>query len=420
MTRASLTDSPPAGGRQARARRPVYTRRHHAGPGDDQEFPERGQPDWGPDNRQQFSALTAYCEVEVLATIAVSGRPAGRALVEAGRLFTVPRRDRIAGLEVLHPRTLFVPKLPSTTRLLYAASVAPYVARYRGRIDVILASWAYPDGWAAVVLAGLGRARGGEYLMRTSTWWPGCRAAADVALGPAPRRGRGVCEPRAGPRDRRAGGRRGRIAVVYNGVTAALFRVADRAAARAELGLPPAPRIIVSVANLKRQKGVLDFLDGSPRWPHRRDDIAVLVLVGEGDDRERCEQPRPAAIDRGGDRRVILAGARPTPRSAAGWRRADSSPCRAGPRARRASPMEALACGRRVVATTVGGIPDLVAITRARRAGRAARPAGARRRARPGRPRRGLRPGRDRRRVPFGDWHASAGRLYGVLEQAVG
>ena len=36
---------------------------------------------------------------------------------------------------------------------LYAASLAPLLTRYRGAIDVVLATWAYPDGFGGVVLA---------------------------------------------------------------------------------------------------------------------------------------------------------------------------------------------------------------------------------------------------------------------------
>src|SRR5581483_7419924 len=74
----------------------------------------------------------------------------------AGKLAAVPRAETIAGLHVTHPRTLFVPRLGHAAwGPLYAASIAPALARHRGHVDVVLGSWAYPDGFAAVIAAGL-------------------------------------------------------------------------------------------------------------------------------------------------------------------------------------------------------------------------------------------------------------------------
>jgi hypothetical protein len=58
------------------------------------------------------------------------------------------------GIDVTHPRTLFVPRLAHATwGPLYAASIAPLLGRHRGKFDVVLGSWAYPDGFAAVIAA---------------------------------------------------------------------------------------------------------------------------------------------------------------------------------------------------------------------------------------------------------------------------
>ena len=66
------------------------------------------------------------------------------------------RRVELDGLVVDHPRFYFPPKiLQSTYGRLFEASVAPTfhrrVAEFRP--DLVFASWAYPDGWAAVRLA---------------------------------------------------------------------------------------------------------------------------------------------------------------------------------------------------------------------------------------------------------------------------
>src|SRR5262249_19560431 len=117
-------------------------------------FPNALEPLSAPFNRQQLAALGRKCDVEVLATIPwFPGASLAGRLSATGRLAGVPQRDRIDGLEVAHPRTLYVPRVGHALSAgLYAASVLPALLRRRGRFDVLLGSWAYPDGVAAVAL----------------------------------------------------------------------------------------------------------------------------------------------------------------------------------------------------------------------------------------------------------------------------
>src|SRR5262249_14293030 len=120
-------------------------------------FPNAVEPLSSPFNRQQFAALGRLCEVEVLA--AIPWFPGARAFGRwsaAGRLSGVPARDILEVLSVAHPRLLFLPRTGhSLTGALYAASILPAVLARRARVDVVLGSWAYPDGVAAIALASL-------------------------------------------------------------------------------------------------------------------------------------------------------------------------------------------------------------------------------------------------------------------------
>ena len=90
-------------------------------------FPNAAEPTSAPFNRQQIAALAARCEVEVLGTI--PWYPGAGLLARwssAGRIARVPRREVIDGIEVRHPRTLFVPRaLHGLWAPMYAASLAP-------------------------------------------------------------------------------------------------------------------------------------------------------------------------------------------------------------------------------------------------------------------------------------------------------
>jgi glycosyltransferase involved in cell wall biosynthesis len=268
-------------------------------------FPNLVEPLSAPFNRQQFAALARRCELEVAATIPwFPGAGLLSRWSSAGKLAKVPRHEEIAGISVSHPRTLFVPRLAhGFWGPLYAASIAPALPRYRGKVDVVLGSWAYPDGFAAVIAARLlgvpavVKLHGSDINVmaklpgpRRQTAWALSRAARVVAVS------RPLADEVAA-----LGVPREKVAIVMNGVDSDLFHVRDRAAARSELGLPPGPMVLY-VGNLKPEKGVLDL---ATAWEQvaRALPEARLVLVGGGPLRTALEARLPP--------RTTLAGAQP-------------------------------------------------------------------------------------------------------------
>jgi glycosyltransferase involved in cell wall biosynthesis len=150
----------------------------------------------------------------------------------------------------------------------------------------------------------------------------------------------------------------GRIAYVPNGVRlepgVAPTR-AGRLAVRRELGLPPKARLVGFVGRLAAEKGPGDFLDACALIAAQSDD-ARFVVVGDGPEREKLER-RLARVELHG--RVLLVGARPdVPRLLA------ATDVLLSPSHSEGTPrvvIEAMAYGAVVVATAVGGVPDLVA-----------------------------------------------------------
>ena len=314
-------------------------------------FPNAAEPLAAPFNRQQFAALAEHCKLEVLATI--PWFPGAGWLAKwssAGKLARVPRREMIGSLAVRHPRTLFIPKLAlATWGPLYAASIAPLLARYRGNVDVVLGAWAYPDGFAAVLVA---RMLGVPCVVKLH--------GSDIniiAKQPGPRRLTAWALPQA---ERivavsrplveevvSLGVARERVALVMNGVDADLFKPRDRAAARAELGLPAGP-LAVYIGNLKPEKGVLDL---ARAWHHVPE--GNLVMVGDGPLHGDIAAKAPAE-------RVRLIPREPLERVPLYMAAADVVVLASHSEGTPNVVLEALACGRRVVATNVGGIPDLI------------------------------------------------------------
>ena len=314
-------------------------------------FPNEAEPGSSPFNRLQFAALSRLCPIELLATI--PWFPAG----PAARLSKVPAQETIAGLNVRHPRFLYLPRIGhGIAGPLYAASLAPTVLRYRGRVDVLLGSWAYPDGFAAVVLAGLlgvpavVKVHGSDLNVlgelagpRSRLQWALPRAARVVAVS------RPLAEAAA-----TLGVERDRIDIVRNGIDRNLFRPRDRMAARRALGLPAEAPIVLYVGHLKRTKGALDLIRA---FSIGRDTLggAELVMVGDGADLAAC---RDLCAELGV--RASLVGAQPHDRIPEWIAACDVLTLPSWNEGTPNVVLEALASGRRVVATNVGGIPDVV------------------------------------------------------------
>lgn len=322
-------------------------------------FPNAAEPTSAPFNRQQIAALSRVCQVEVLATIPWypgAGLLAGRS--SAGRLAGVPAREVIDGIDVRHPRTLFVPRIAhGLWAPMYAASVAPIALGYRGKIDVILGTWAYPDGVAAVALARLVgvpavvKLHGSD--MNVVAKLSGPRRLLRRVL---PRAARVVAVSRALADEARGlGVTSKRLAVVMNGVDATLFRPADRVAARRAVGLDPASRIVLYVGHLKETKGVLDLAAAFEQIAGARPDVH-LAIVGDGEAR-----PALAELAARWPGRVTLAGQRSLAEVPVWMTACDILTLPSWAEGTPNVILEALASGRRVVATAVGGIPELLA-----------------------------------------------------------
>jgi glycosyltransferase involved in cell wall biosynthesis len=146
--------------------------------------------------------------------------------------------------------------------------------------------------------------------------------------------------------------RRAHVHVVPNGIDATAFAPRPRGDVRAALGLPPSP-LLVAVGRLNREKGFGVALDALADLPG-----ALLAIVGEGEERRRLEQQvdRLGLVDR-----VRFVGACPPDEVAAYLAAADVF---LFPTERdEAAPvvlLEAMASGTPVVASELGGIPEVV------------------------------------------------------------
>ena len=150
-----------------------------------------------------------------------------------------------------------------------------------------------------------------------------------------------------------------RISRIYNGVDLERFdTVIGREAARKEIGVPRSAHLAVSIGRLEPEKGHPTLIEAWPLVHHTFPD-AQLLIVGEGSERDRLEGlaaahlrseiccESVAFLGRRDDIPTILAAAdvvvMPSYREAQGI-----------------AIIEALAAERAVVASNVGGIPEMI------------------------------------------------------------
>lgn len=133
-----------------------------------------------------------------------------------------------------------------------------------------------------------------------------------------------------------------RVAVIPMGIDEAVFRPRPAAEACVELGLEPGRRRIVFLGRPTREKGI--------------DDLAAAARELRGEAEVVVVGPAEVGVREG----LRYVGAEPAPRVALWLASADVFCLPSHAEGMPVSVAEALACGRPVVATAVGGVPEQV------------------------------------------------------------
>ncbi|TWT17247.1 glycosyltransferase family 4 protein [Luteimonas marina] len=312
-------------------------------------FPSRWDPLRASFNRQQFDRLAARHDLEVLVAVDFRERrgPGGEP-------------PALAHARTSHFTFWYPPGIGRSLHGLawYASLLAQHGARLkRKRFDVLLASWGYPD---AVGTAMLARRLGLPYVVKVHGSDLNVQAKFRLRrpqVAAALRGARAVVAVSAAlsAEARALGVEDDRVHLLYNGVDGDRFFPGNRGDARRALGLPQDVPIMLYAGNLKVSKGCIDLLEAFPAVLERHPG-ARLVFVGGGAAAALNGRARELAIAEN----VLLAGPRPH-HELADWMRAASLLCL--PSHNEGVPnvvLEAMACGLPVVATRVGGIPEVL------------------------------------------------------------
>lgn len=277
------------------------------------------------------------------------------------RMARTPREETRHGIDVQHPRYPLPPKVGMTLAplLLALACLAPLrrMIREGFDFDLIDAHYFYPDGVAAALLSRwLGKpllitARGSDVnliarhaLPQRMIRWAAGRASAVIGVSAA------LVEALAG-----LGVDRAKLHVLRNGVDLERFKQLPREESRHALGVNGSP-VLLSVGNLVVNKGhdlVIDALALlKPSFPSIR-----LIVIGQGPEHSRLESLAQA---RGIAANVTFAGPIANEKLAAWYGVADVLVLASSREGWPNVLLEAMACGTPVVATSVGGVPEMI------------------------------------------------------------
>lgn len=276
----------------------------------------------------------------------------------------IPFSSERGGVRVYYPKYIVIPKVSEAFQGLFLFVSIFWLARRlvrASRVDVINAQWVYPDGVAAswigkilripVVITGLGCDinRDGRDFKKKVQISPALRSVAKVTVVSQALK-RNVL---------RLGVPEERVAVISNGIDFKKFPLIEKEVARRKVGLKvkEGEKIILFVGQLVPVKGLDDLIDAVSLLKRSTLIPFQVLLVGEGPLRTDLERK---VAQLGLLETVFFQGQKPHEEIALWMGSCDFLTL---PSVREGQPnvvLEALACGRPVVATAVGGLPDLI------------------------------------------------------------
>ena len=320
--------------------------------------------------RNLATALDRYAQLSIISPVPYA--PPVTSVARWRNLRSIPRQVAEEGREVRHPRFLVIPKCAAATGFNYFAGTFRTLRELarRRRIDLLHAHCAYPDAVGVALAAALldipfaVTAHGSDInvyaekrSVRPQLQWALRRAGVVIAVSKAMQQR--IEDLMAVPSSGTARPSARIVHIPCAGVDSRVFAVRDAEAARRSLALDPGGRVVVFAGQLVAIKAVQVLLEawqilaanGRLRATDR------LVIAGDGPERAALQARAAAGME---PEKVRFLG-EISQRDLALWLDAASAFCL--PSRNEGTPnvvIEALASGRPVVASRVGGIPEIV------------------------------------------------------------
>jgi glycosyltransferase involved in cell wall biosynthesis len=324
-------------------------------------YPNPSDPGLGLFVRSRLEQVAKLADVKVIAPVAVLdySRTKDRWIGSRG----IPKSAPDQRPEVIYPRWLYPPYGGAANSVLLFLQLLGGIRKLRRTFpfEVIDAHFAHPDGTAAALLAAcIGcpftiTLRGNEtmhaqypFRMRLMRWALK-RAARVIAVSERLRQfaiSMGVDPQRA--------------VTIPNGINSSLFYPRDRTESRIRHGIPANRTVVLSTGALIERKGHHRTVQALGNLRGKGIDAELLIAGSAGREGIYEEQIRRTTRETGMEDRVRFVG-QVTPETLAELMSAADVFCLASTREGWPNVVhEAMACGAPIVATDVGGVPDMV------------------------------------------------------------
>lgn len=324
-------------------------------------FPNNREPNRGIFVKQSTVELAKLCDVQVIAPVPwfpFKGKVFSKWSLSAEIL----DEEEIGGIKTYHPRWFVIPKiLRSTYGFLFFFSILSLVSKIKKQygFDIIFSPWIYPDGFASVLLSRIFKkpvvlqALGCDvnlytnyFLRRQIIKWALSNSDKIVAVSRSLKEN--IIE--LGIQD-------DKVVFVPNGVDTAIFMPMNQLDCRNKLNLSADQKIILFVGSLEEVKGVMYLIDAFKKLTSTSDMDVHLFMVGIG---SLGTEIRTRINELSLQDKVTLVG-EVAHQNLPLWMNAGDLLCL--PSIREGMPnvvLEALGCRKPVVASRIGGIPDMI------------------------------------------------------------
>lgn len=272
----------------------------------------------------------------------------------------IPPQMKRGNIDVFYPRFFFIPKfLKCTDWFFYFVFVFPLVWNMKKKFDTMVVHWGYPDGLAGYLMARIiGKkvviyVHGNEslcfyentirkmlvkfYLRRTDHI---IAVSSDLKV-------KMVRVYNVDP---------DKVTVVANGIDPDLFVPVAKDTARQQLSLPPQIKFFLTIARLSREKRLDVLIDAFASLPQTYEDVR-LYIIGDGPEKISLQK---LVCRRNKQAKIVFLG-KMAHEEVPLWLSAADFFCLSSDREGcPVSIIEAFACSCPVIATSVGGVPDLI------------------------------------------------------------
>lgn len=320
-------------------------------------FPTVNNPSWGIFVYQRLAALAQQAELKVCAPVPWFPLLVGAPKQGKGE---EGQEKRWSALGVFRPRFFYIPRfLKNYDARFYAAGLSPWFEslRQHWQPDILDAHFIWPDGVGVALLAQKVKIpyvitlRGKLYeCLKSANQTRQCSQAlqgAQAIISVSSRMGTEAIRLGADPQ---------RVVIIPNGVDLEHFQVRDQQECRQKLNLPRTGRLLVTVAHLGQRKGHHEVIEALATLPA---DVHLVIVGGAAQGGSR-EQLLEVARTHGVAERLILPGRQAYELIPYFYAAADVSVLASYREGCPNAVLESLACGRPVVATDVGAVPDIL------------------------------------------------------------